>query len=81
MRRFFNNNPTSNKKDEKPLKAKLLNYRKNKKQTSLAKETQKQNLVEQQQTQINTNVPQTNIFEQVFEVKGFICFLESNPTT
>ncbi|KAL7071487.1 hypothetical protein ACQ4LE_009477 [Meloidogyne hapla] len=63
MRRFFNNQ-SNNKKDEKPLKARLLNYRKNKKQTLLAKETQKQNLLEQQQTQTNRNVSPTNIFEQ-----------------
>jgi len=68
MRRFFNINQSNNKKDEeKPLKAKLLNYRKNKKQTLLAKETQKQNLLEQQKTQINRNVSPTNLFEKVFE--------------
>nr|CAD2149146.1 unnamed protein product [Meloidogyne enterolobii] len=65
MRRFFNINQSGNKKDEeKPLKAKLLNYRKNKKQTLLAKETQKQNLLEQQKTQINRNVSPANLFEK-----------------
>ncbi|CAK5081485.1 unnamed protein product [Meloidogyne enterolobii] len=65
MRRFLNISQSGNKKDEeKPLKAKLLNYRKNKKQTLLAKETQKQNLLEQQKTKINRNVSPTNLFEK-----------------
>jgi hypothetical protein len=64
MHRILNNNP-SNKKDEKPLKAKLLNYRKNKKQILVTKETQKQK-IEQQQTQIIRNDHPPNTFEQVF---------------
>ncbi|KAF7637833.1 SAYSvFN domain-containing protein [Meloidogyne graminicola] len=62
MRRIFNNQS----KEEKPLKAKLLNYRKNKKQIIFKKETDRQNNLQQQQTQNCRHVPSTsNLFNKV----------------